>query len=919
MNNEKLTSPPRERVSVGITGIDRSTPDDMVEDGKCETLHNMRYEAGAWRPVHPYTLSKTIPNLPATMNVVYKHPAAPENIYIVEDFANNLYHYYAYDITKIHFEAGALTILIKDSTERLKVSHFGNILIFTLHSSVVYFILKSGEYKKINFPPYARLSIHELAASNPEPTLFWTESYDENGSPIIKKYTYSLEKEMETIRNGEETITYETNIYDTVSQTDLLPAPPGSMWRGELLLFSTWMLDDGTHLCPSPLLLVHSSFGVGLRDGQTFYISINNEDKILKAVHNKAKSSQFSYNTRILSSILPTIKASIQKDWDYSFVRKLVIWSTRNHPTFVNSKPYDPVEAEDTISCFADNDLANQPFYKLCELDVSDFTDDEEAPKDPNVPEDPEHPGDDGYPDDDGYPEYDDPWDPGEGRDDYYDIDVYSAFPSTESTSPTHLKFEFQITRDLLDSIITNEVYMPNNNTHITIPLNSLDYNNSFHIYNFRQFLAAGYHVSDSNPNVWGETPKRYAEWVEMTINDRNIDIVSSSVKQGLTLLDGTPMCRIISYPDARARKFSVEEHFRVPLKAALNNNFAWYRQPSTKYEKFPPVALDTRVLTGDELPKDGSIVSSPNKIQVSSVNNLFALPLDSAYYIGSNQNTILALQSAAIEMSDAKFGEMPLYAFTTEGIYALQVGAETLYSNIIPINYDRIINPNTLAVNGAIAYITEKGVHLLTNQGSQVISTPINDKSNRPPLDFLRKCKMIYPKEHNEIILLDEDNIEGIAYVYNLDARYWSTRDLKGKKLNTDELYSINILYDLANEDESKTLPAEIKTRPIKLGNVEFKRLETIIPRMSTHNHPALFTAEVTGSVDGFNYMPLRSTDGTIPEARVNPLVLRRTPFSAKYFKFGFTFNPSEDKPLDLSISHVDIEWYRKLQHRMR
>jgi hypothetical protein len=263
--------------------------------------------------------------------------------------------------------------------------------------------------------------------------------------------------------------------------------------------------------------------------------------------------------------------------------------------------------------------------------------------------------------------------------------------------------------------------------------------------------------------------------------------------------------------------------------------------------------------------------------------------------------------------------GELTLYAFTEEGILALVAGSETLYASVAAINYDKIINPNTLAINGAIVYITEKGVHLLTNQGTQVISAPIHDSAGMPPLDFLRSCKIIYPKQYNEIVLLNEADKKGVAYVYNLDAGYWSTRDLKGFKLNTDELYLGNTIYDLADEDESKALPMTITTRPIKLGNIEFKRLETIAPRMSSGDKDFVSHIHLTGSVDGTNYMTLREHDLEIEAHKVNPFTLRRTPFSAKYFKYHMFMEPKQGETFNPSITHIDFEWYIKFRRRMR
>jgi hypothetical protein len=302
----------------------------------------------------------------------------------------------------------------------------------------------------------------------------------------------------------------------------------------------------------------------------------------------------------------------------------------------------------------------------------------------------------------------------------------------------------------------------------------------------------------------------------------------------------------------------------------------------------------------------------------VSATNNCFSFPFENSYTIGSATNRIIALQSSAIENSDEKIGEHPLYAFTEEGIYALRAGSETLYARVDAINYDKIINPNTLAINGAIVYITEKGVHLLTTSGTQIISTPIHGANGMPPLDFLRTCKILWPKQYNDIVLFNEAYSR--AYVYNLDAGYWSTRDLAGHKINTDELVNGQYILDLADEDESKALPCRITTRPIKLGDVEFKRLETIIPRMATNDKMVVFAMDVDGSVDGYSYSELRKViDEELESHRVNPITLRRTPFSAKYFKCHMLMEPEQGESFNPSITHIDFEWYRKLRHRMR
>lgn len=893
MNNEKLTSPPRERVSVGITGIDRSTPDDMVEDGKCETLHNMRYEAGAWRPVHPYTLSKTIRNLPATMNVVYKHPAAPENIYIVESVANNLYAYYAYDITKIYYEAGALTTLISRSPERLKASHFGNILYLGDNT----FIYSSEGYTLFSYDntfPTIEYTNTVVPSAYLQPNLFSVDRRVYFSAPDISTgLSAYLDPDeltrisvLENVFNSDPSAkfrffwVYKYEKTDDRERTDWSENPFPTLykgaWCGEFAMFAVLRMNDGTYLNPSPVILNISQNDYSNVDEYLYGWLGNFRDmfagaNVVYGIKGSAIASK--YISIDNSSHLPfypvipmttAVKVTIPSNVDSSRIQSVALFATLPSAVIdysaLKAVGYDTTSGTPISKYFKQDSILDSPFYLVKEVDIDDMLEDKTNGKK------------------------------------YFEVTMAEE---TFNNMPNNLVYEPSLYEQIKGNV-------------------SLDYNSMQHVADIKASLNKEYLSDFLEENDLSERPMSIGVLMKREPFE---SITWSDSIYADYFRDKYQTCFSIHSPHASRFLFrddTISGDIRsAKLKQAYGNNISYYTPKPTNDYRYPPIRIG-------KLPKVESLshvdtLSAPNTLYVSAVNNPFSFPAGQSYNIGSSNNRILALQSAAIEMSDAKFGEMPLYAFTTEGIYALQAGAETLYSNIVPINYDRIINTNTLAINGAIVYITEKGMHLLTNQGSQVISTPINDKSNRPPLDFLRKCKMIYPKEHNEIILLDEDNTEGIAYVYNLDARYWSTRDLKGKKLNTDELYSTNILYDLANEDESKTLPAEIKTRPIKLGNVEFKRLETIIPRMSTHNHPALFTVEATGSVDGFNYMPLRSTDVTIPEARVNPLVLRRTPFSAKYFKFGFTFNPSEGKPLDLSISHVDIEWYRKLQHRMR
>lgn len=301
------------------------------------------------------------------------------------------------------------------------------------------------------------------------------------------------------------------------------------------------------------------------------------------------------------------------------------------------------------------------------------------------------------------------------------------------------------------------------------------------------------------------------------------------------------------------------------------------------------------------------------NRIQVSETNNPLVNPFKRSYRIGSLSNEIIAINSAAIEMSDSKFGEFPVYVFTKEGIFAMQSGKEALYSAIIPINYDVIINPNTLAVNGAVLYFTDKGLHALTNQGAKLLSAPIHTTENRIP-EWMYTTQMIYLPEWNEVLCTDLPNRK--AYVFSLDNNVWSTRDIpEGYILNNDELVAADdyMIYNLRNEKEQGTdsISVSLTTRPIKLGSMELKRAETIIVRFECPTEQTL-NVKVEGSIDTQNWGDLRKLEGVQTN---KDILIRRTPCSVKYLRFTIESNVTDD----IRILAFELEYYERMRHRMR
>lgn len=891
MKKNELTQPQRQRTSVALQGLDLSSPDDIVKDGHCSILFNLRWKDNAWRPVHPhktkggYSPSDSL----GTKKIVYKHPASADNKYIIEHYyiptvgSKQIYRYAEVDITT-NDEVDVATF-----NEQQRVSHFGNVLTFTNDRKNTYYRIENGKYGEVDINlelPQISVTHLDTSTNDPKKIYFKVDQQIHIGvnypitpniyHPVLRSNTNVFDMAVAAIREGGYPINISTaqqihNVSQNVSPATYLN---GLVW-GNMCLFAAYRMSDGSVLQVSPLTLISRNDAYNIKQFIKGKIEVKDpfsnafelfDDDFVWAESNNVlisdtENSDITIDDPRLNAILyslPQVDVTVPNSvLDNTIVATIAVFATRVYHPF-NKDIYEDIRGEvEPVALFNPIKIPDQPFYLVKEFTREDFIK--------------------------------------EGG-----------------------TIQILLTPSVLQKAINNLVYTPNNLSMVSGGA-LLDYNNRLHIANTTTHWDDNPHFK--SPFVTDLSSERlFAAGIEIKHTDSATRLMGEFQRTSGEFK--SPYDRILSYPDVSCTAFltlssQAANAYKYRAEISYANSFAYvipspnneYQFPSLNFPDPMPVPLNSIVF--GELS-----IHESNKIQVSASNNCFSFPFENTYTIGSSNNRIIALQSAAIEMSDAKFGEMPLYIFTTEGIFALQAGSETLYSNVIPINYDKIINPNTLAINGAIVYITEKGVHLLTNEGSAIISGPIHGRDGMPPLDFLRTCKIIHPKQYNEIVLHNEQDIK--AYVYNIDSKYWSTRKLMGYKINTDELIDGNTILDLGDEDESKALSARILTRPIKLGNVEFKRLETIIPRMSTGDKNNMLQLNISGSLDGTTYETLRKYDAELEAEKVNPIVLRRTPFSAKYFSLlmnltpvGETFSPS--------ITHIDFEWYERFGRRMR
>lgn len=273
-----------------------------------------------------------------------------------------------------------------------------------------------------------------------------------------------------------------------------------------------------------------------------------------------------------------------------------------------------------------------------------------------------------------------------------------------------------------------------------------------------------------------------------------------------------------------------------------------------------------------------------PNKIYTSEINNPFVFPVLGINTVGTGD--IIGISTAAKALSEGQFGQFPLYAFTTEGVWALEVSNTGTYSAKQPITRDVVISSESITqIDSAVLFATDRGIMLISGSQTQCISDIINDDNITPnsslliphsslidifnskadereqiTLDnvtllsfkeFLKSCRMVYDYTNQHIIVYNKE--VQYAYVFSLKSKQWGmmcSDIVEGVNSYPEALAMTkdNKLVNFSTPDTTHSTPhsALIITRPVKLDDpTVFKTVNTVIQRgmfRSTHVRQVLY-----------------------------------------------------------------------------
>lgn len=270
-------------------------------------------------------------------------------------------------------------------------------------------------------------------------------------------------------------------------------------------------------------------------------------------------------------------------------------------------------------------------------------------------------------------------------------------------------------------------------------------------------------------------------------------------------------------YPDSRADKMAIfckdfsdnDVIFVFPLEQCAELNGAMHMGDFTdNFEQYKVDSFDYAV---------DDVVELSNKIYTSESDNAFYFPLNGINTVGIG--TIQGIASTTRALSQGQFGQYPLMAFSTDGIWAMEVSSKGTYSSIHPISREVCSNPKSItqldqsvlfATNRSLSRIAESQVvsmsDVLDGPGFNIYGLGkflnfFNDteedsdtvKSTKAqmrqlidftssPIEFFQRCQVIYDYKNSRILCLDvtqtskTSTADTVALCYSIKDNAWST-----------------------------------------------------------------------------------------------------------------------------------------------
>ncbi len=829
------------------------TPDEMaVENGATSLCGNLELHDGALRPaiVSGTKLSQSLTANGNVATLMYVHETGNYRHFIaLAPYRNNKQddlgiYWFQQDGT---FDA-CIQIFPKTTTIN-SVDSVGNTLVIVTSIGIYYALWKDGDYKSLGQkPPFIDLSFSLTSDDEPEDYdvggVDDAESSKNGFYTALQQTTYSS-SELFTIVKGITNYDYgkkcisvkedkqsdvTQSVYALLNRTNNKVAREGRFYTNFFVRYCYRMFDGSMIMHSAPVfipVMVPDSYQISLisahfkRDDITTPTSniyfddgrgINRRDS-KGGTHNVSTSkATFLYKPRC-AALLYTLKGSVNllKEWNDIItsidifitppvsnidtsekIDSLKVYTESFSLNYGRRAPdeYGPISSYDYTGCIVVDfptltseeyrkKLRNSSaFYKVCSLKVKDL--------------------------------------------------------STVST-PTEVPVEDGV----IYQISLQEQMKDDYKTHNNLFANgSYVYNHRLNLYGMKEQLFDGFNRNAMFPctnklfwwNMTLELPSDFFEtelsikkivtvlktdsgrkYVEQTSNDSSYTLAAPMI---------TNLCKY--YPDSRAEKMVIftqnpsgkEFIYSFDLEACDEMNGAMH---IGAFENEGKDCNDYLISSFSYSVDD--VVDMNNKIYTSESDNAFYFPLNGINTVGIG--TIQGIASTTRALSQGQFGQYPLMAFSTDGIWAMEVSSQGTYSSIHPISREVCSNPKSItqldqsvvfATNRSLSKIVESQVASMSDtldgpgfsiasnlgkflnyfndaDGDDSATKTVKSQMRQlmgftsSPIDFFQDCQVIYEYKNSRIFCLnvsESDTADTVALCYSVKDDAWSTFIIK-------------------------------------------------------------------------------------------------------------------------------------------
>ena len=480
------------------------------------------------------------------------------------------------------------------------------------------------------------------------------------------------------------------------------------------------------------------------------------------------------------------------------------------------------------------------------------------------------------------------------------------------------------IESDILKTLTSQEVMTDDFRTHCQLyPEGIFSYNNRANIFNVKTKLFSGF-----TPKLFGYEASNSVGITKAIVKVKKSD---GSIATVISESEGSYYLNpYFFYPERTAESLTLyykngSSYYAetVQLKPHKFLNGAYYLIENFGLSSLPVSSERTDEETENDL-------ISKNQIKVSEVNNPFMFPATGSVTVGNG--TVLGLASSSHALSQGQFGQFPLHAFTSEGVWALEVSETGTYRSKQPSTRDVISDASSLTqIDGGVVFASDKGIMLLQGTNSSCLTDILDgDKSTAYSLDqieavltalqsqtynysdvsiksFLSGCGIAYDYNHDRLIVYNPT--KDFSFVYSLKWKVWSLMAISFSDAINDYpncyvRWGDNIM-DLSGEQTNAVSKGLMITRPIKLDSPDILKTVTDIVHRGIFNNKV--KSALYGSVDGYNFYLVASS--TTKEIRS----IHGSPYKYFILVIGTSFVAGE------SLDGTSIMFDAKRNNRLR